>query len=113
MKSDRGRRIGVGASEARKNGTERRNARKISGSLVCPSTQFAHLKHTTTSQHVALTTMAASERYPVSVKINFHIQGDKSSTQSRRTFDASNCEPATLGLSEGRTPTKVRVSQPA
>jgi hypothetical protein len=50
--------------------------------------------------------MASSERYPVSVKINFRIQDDKSITQARRTFDASNCEPATLGLSEGRTPTK-------
>ncbi len=44
----------------------------------------------------------------MSVKINFRIQDDKSITQARRTFDASNCEPATLGLSEGRTPTKVR-----
>jgi len=50
---------------------------------------------------------SSSERCPVSVKISFQIHGDKSSTQSRRTFDESNCEPARLGIPEGRTPSKV------
>lgn len=46
----------------------------------------------------------------MSVKISFRINGEKSSTQTRRTFDESNCEPVRLGLSEGRTPIKVSES---
>jgi hypothetical protein len=58
--------------------------------------------------------MSASPQHPVSVKVSYWIPEHKDGGEptETRTFDASNVEPARIGLPEEMEPVKVRNCKP-